>query len=277
MKRWVTRILASLLLLLLLLAGGACALFSYLSVPRDVPGVARDTLRIDQTHTVSYLRAGDATAQRIIFVHGSPGMATDWSRYLAEPEPGFESIAIDRFGFGATQPKMPVPSLREQVRAIEPFLVARNGKWPILVGHSLGGTIICQTAIDHPEKVGGLVILAGALSPELEQVHWYQRVAEARGIASILPSILTTSNRELLPLKGELQKLAEHLGEIKCPVAIIHGTKDSLVPVGNVDYLREKLPRLSLADVLVIPSENHFLPWTIESTIREKIAFIAKK
>ncbi|MCC6154618.1 MAG: alpha/beta hydrolase, partial [Candidatus Hydrogenedentes bacterium] len=85
------------------------------------------------------------------------------------------------------------------------------------------------------------------------------------------------SNRELLPLKGELQKLAEHLGEIKCPVAIIHGTKDSLVPVGNVDYLREKLPRLSRADVLVIPSENHFLPWTIESTIREKIAFIAKK
>lgn len=276
-KRWIARIFATLLFVVVLLAGGACALITYMSVPRDIPGVTRDTLRSDQTHAVSYLRAGDATAQRIIFVHGSPGMATDWSRYLTVPEPRFESIAIDRFGFGATKPNKPVPTLPEQARAIEPFLVERNGKWPILVGHSLGGTIICQTAIDHPEKVGGLVILAGALSPELEKIHWYQNFADLRMISAVLPSILTTSNRELLPLKGELENLAEHLGEIKCPVAIIHGTKDSLVPVGNVDYLRDKLPKSSLADVLVIPTENHFLPWTIEQTVREKIALIAKK
>ena len=108
MKRWIARILVALLLVVVLLAGGACAVISYMSVPHDIPGVPRDTLRIDQMHVVSYLHAGDATAQRIIYIHGSPGMATDWSRYLREPLSGFESIALDRFGFGATQPNAPV-------------------------------------------------------------------------------------------------------------------------------------------------------------------------
>ncbi len=277
MKRWIARILAGLVFSILLLAGGACAVINYMSAPRDIPGVARDTNHIDDSHVVSFLRAGDANAPRVILVHGSPGGATDWANYLTDPMPGFESIAIDRYGFGASKPNAPVSSLREQARAIEPFLVERNGKWPILVGHSLGGTIICQAAVDYPEKVGGLVILAGALSPELEKVQWYQSVADLRIVSAVLPTVLTTSNRELLPLKSELETLAVHLDEIKCPVAIIHGNRDSLVPVGNVDYLRAKLTKSSLADALVIPNENHFLPWTIEKTVREKIAFISKR
>ncbi|MCC6798341.1 MAG: alpha/beta hydrolase [Candidatus Hydrogenedentes bacterium] len=277
MKRWIVRILVALILLVMIVVGGACAMISYMSMPRDIPGVPRESLRIDDTRVISYFHAGSADAQRQIFIHGSPGSAGDWKRYLTNPMPGFETVAVDRPGFGATNPHTPVASLREQASAIEPFLVERNGKWPILIGHSLGGTIVCQAAVDYPDKVGGLVILAGALSPELETIHWYQSVAELRIVSAVLPSVLTTSNRELLPLKQELEKLAAHLGEIKCPVAIIHGNKDSLVPVGNVDYLRAKLSKSALTDVLIIPNENHFLPWTIESTVREKITLIAEK
>ncbi|NUM54878.1 MAG: alpha/beta hydrolase [Candidatus Hydrogenedentes bacterium] len=277
MKRWLIRLTVAFVLLLLLTVGGACALFTFLDIPREAPGVPRDAVSIDDTHTVSYLHAGDPAAPRIVYVHGSPGRATDWARYVVDPIAGFESLAIDRFGFGQSTPKGPEPSLREQARAIEPFLVERNGKWPILVGHSLGGTIICQAAIDYPDRVGGLVILAGALAPQLETVHWYQRAADFAFMPSLLPRDLTTSNRELMPLKAELSALSERLGEITCPVAIIHGKKDMLVPVANADFMREHFAREIVHEFSVLPDQNHFLPWTVESKVRESIRSLAAR
>lgn len=255
--------------------GGACAVYAMMKEPANVPGVPRDSVALDDTHTISYLHAGDADAPRIIYVHGSPGSATAWARYLSDPIPGYESIAIDRLGFGQTKPEKPVPSLKEQAHAIEPFLVQRKGQWPILVGHSFGATIICEAAADFPGKVGGLVILAGAFSPELENVQWYQHLAEFWFVPSLLPAELTNSNRELLPLKGELQELAKRLGEIKCPVAIVHGQEDMLVPVANVSYLEQELAADAVHTVTIIPDENHFLPWTVEPTVRKSIVNLA--
>lgn len=252
-------------------------MLSYLFAPNDVPGVPRDAVRIDGAHVVSFLRAGGPDRPRIIYVHGSPGSATAWADYLTDPVPGHEAIAIDRFGFGNSEPKAPVPSLDEQARAVAPFLVERDGQWPILVGHSLGGTIVCQAAVDYPDKVGGIVILAGALSPDLEKIHWYQRLADFWIVPSLLPTGLVNSNRELMPLKGELETLSSRLGEIVCPIAILHGKRDMLVPVANVDYMREKFREVAIAEVTVLPKENHFLPWTIGPRIRETIAALAKK
>lgn len=275
MKRWAVRILAGIALLAMLTIGGACAVFAFVTESRSIPGVARDSVVIDDTHTASYLHAGDPGAQRIIYVHGSPGSATAWARYLKNPMPGFESIAIDRFGFGDSSPQSPVTSLAEQAKAIEPFLVEQNGKWPILVGHSLGGTIACQAAVDFPGRVGGLVILAGALAPEMEKIHWYQRVADFAFVPALLPKDLTTSNRELMPLKGELKTLANRLGEITCPVAIIHGEKDRLVPVANAAFMQEKISGDVLRSLTILPKGNHFLPWTAESTTRISIESLA--
>lgn len=275
MRRWGRRLAVAAAVLVLLTVGCAGALLSILKEPKTVPGTSRDTAQIDDTHVVSYLRAGDPNAPRIIFIHGSPGSAAAWSNYLTDPMPGFEGVAVDRFGFGKSVPNRPVSSLKEQALAIEPLLVRRHGKWPILVGHSLGGAVACETAVDYPDKVGGLVILAGALSSAMETIHWYQRVADFWIVPSILPADLTTSNRELLPLKGELEALEPRLSEIRCPVSIIHGARDMLVPVANVEFMKKKFPKGCVSEVLILPKENHFLPWTIERIVRDSIRKIA--
>jgi pimeloyl-ACP methyl ester carboxylesterase len=48
------------------------------------------------------------------------------------------------------------------------------------------------------------------------------------------------------------------------PVLMLHGTKDKLVPVANVEYLRAQLAaagKRNLFDQLIFPEYNHFIPW----------------
>jgi pimeloyl-ACP methyl ester carboxylesterase len=241
----------------------------------DDEGVSRATINHSDSRVISYLRAGDADAPRIVYVHGSPGNARAWLNYLKDPIPGHESIAPDRPGFGQTSPAGPIPSLQEQAAAIEPFLVEHDGKWPILVGHSFGGTIVSRVAVDYPDRVGGLVILSGPLDPSNEKLHWYQQAGEFWFVPRLLPRGIRNSNRELRPLKAELEVLEPLLGAIQCPVAILHGKNDALAPVSNVDYLKARLPEGVLRKVVLFEDRNHLIPLSEEAAIREAIEQVA--
>ncbi len=221
---------------------------------------------------LSYYEAGTLSGRRVVYVHGTPGSAGAWAGYLRAPIPGLHSIAVDRPGFGCSVPEHSFPSLEVQAAALEP-IVGEGGPKPILVGHSLGGPIVCRYAVDHPGRVGGLVIVAGALDPGLERVLAIQRVGRVPPFVWMLPSALRNSNEELIPLKGELEALGPRLGEIRCPIVIIHGTEDSLVPYANVAYMRRVFtdePR-----VITIDGANHFIPWKFEGVIRVAIEELA--
>jgi pimeloyl-ACP methyl ester carboxylesterase len=208
---------------------------------------------------VSYLRKGERSGRRVIFVHGTPGDALEWEGYLATVPHGVEMLAVDRLGFGASEPDKAVTSLAEQAAALKPLLINQGGGWPILVGHSLGGPVVGQLAADNPGKVGGLLILAGSFDPGQEHIYAIQYAGEWSAIRSILPNSLRNANRELIALKGELETLAPRLAGIRCHVAVIHGTSDSQVPYANVAFQRSHLTNARLT-VETIPGQNHFLP-----------------
>ncbi len=221
---------------------------------------------------LSYFESGDVSGRRVVYVHGTPGSAGAWASYLTTPIPGLHALAVDRPGFGCSVPGRAFPSLEVQAAALEP-VVGTDGPGPILVGHSLGGPIVCRYAVDHPGRVGGLVILAGALDPGLERVLGIQRVGRVPPFVWMLPSALRNSNEELIPLRGELAALAPRLGEIRCPVVIIHGTEDALVPYANVGYMRRVFP--GEPRVITIDGANHFIPWKYEGVIRVAIEELA--
>lgn len=239
------------------------------AIPRGVYPVAAD-----YGGHVSYLHAGDPEGRRVIFVHGTPGDAEDLAGYLLHVPPGFEYVAVDRPGFGESGPAGSVASLQMQAAALEPLLVERHGYWPILVGHSLGGPIVTEAAADFPDKVGGLVILAGALDPSQEHIHWLQYVGEWPVIRPLLPRMIRNSNQELMPLKGQLEQLQGKLNRVMCPVEIVHGTKDRLVPYANVAFMQHEFERNPMVHLMTIPNQDHFLPWTNVAEVREAIAAV---
>jgi pimeloyl-ACP methyl ester carboxylesterase len=235
-------------------------------------GIARARYPVPGTPLhVGLLRKGDANGRRVIFVHGTPGSADGWARFVAAPPPGTEMVAVDRPGFGTTTPSGAVPSLQAQSAAIAPLLVERAGGWPILVGHSLGGPIVVQVALDHPGRVGGLVVLAGSFDPALEHVYGIQRVGEWPGIRSLVPRSLRNANLELIGLRRELEEMAPRLAMLRCRVAVIHGTQDAQVPYANVAFLRSRLSRARLS-VRTLEGADHFLPWNQQALVSATIA-----
>jgi len=220
--------------------------------------------------------AGNAKGRRVIFIHGTPGQARGWADYLLNVPKDLEYVAIDRPGFGASGPRDAVVSLARQAAAIKHLLVQRGGRWPILVGHSLGGPIAARAAADYPDRIGGLIILAGSLDPALEKIELIQKIARTFALDRLIPRRMRNANLELLGLKPELEALQAKLGGIKCPVTIIHGTSDTLVPYSNVAFMQRTMTAAAPLTIVKLQDQAHFLPWLEKPAIDKAVGDMAR-
>jgi pimeloyl-ACP methyl ester carboxylesterase len=259
------------------LAVGACSVPGPQASAESVAALPRKSLALEaRDYSISYLDAGDPEGQLVVFVHGTPGDAAGWADYLIEVPAGFHYVAIDRPGFGQSGPDGAVASLSEQASAVIAVIRAQGEGRAILVGHSLGGPIVAQAAVDAPEAVAGLVLLAASLDPSLEQVHWLQYVGDTWPVSAFLSRMMTNANRELMPLKGELEKLEPRLASIAAPVVIVHGTQDDLVPYANVAFMQTHLTAVTQLDVTKLEGQNHFLPWNAKNQVNAAIGRAAR-
>lgn len=260
------------------LALAALGLGSCAARPPEPAGVTRSSYHTatDPGWRISVLRGGTPGGRRVIFIHGTPGDAAGWRAIVRDAPPGFEYLAIDRPGFGRSQPFGSVVQLDAQADALVPLLEARDGHWPILVGHSYGAPVAVAAAARMPSQVGGIILLAGALDPAQEKVHPAQWAGEWLTLKGMLPRMLANANRELLALKGELIGLAPRLGELRQPVTIIHGTADVQVPYANVPYMTQRFTGAQPLRVIRLDRQDHFLPWKHPRVIAREIAIMAR-
>ena len=237
----------------------------------DIDKLPRKSLQLTAGYTLSYLESGAPTGRLVVFVHGTPGNARGWSDYLMQVPDGFHYIAIDRPGFGKSGPDDAVVSLPEQAAAVAEVIRAQHAGRAILVGHSLGGPVVAQTAADAPELVSALVILAGSLDPAQENVPFVQYMGDTWPVSAMLPRMMRNANREIIYLKRELDHLAPRLEAIRMPVVIVHGMEDPLVPFANVAFMKSHLTGAALS-IDAIPKQNHFLPWNAKAHVLAAVA-----
>ena len=223
---------------------------------------------------LQYAWSGKVERRPLLFVHGSPGSWNGWAEFLLDKrlQESFHIIVVDRPGYGGTTPDVAEPSLVNQAELIFAALSSnRSELLPILVGHSYGGPVIAKIAMLHPEKIGGLIFVASSVAPELEKTKWYQYPASWWPIRFVIPSNLRVCNEEIMALKPELTDMLPNWKIISAKTIVIHGEEDPLVPVENVDFIRDHLKEDIVLEMNRVPHLNHFIPWTRPELIENAI------
>ncbi len=114
--------------------------------------------------TIHYRRAGNGD-QPVVFLHGNFASSRWWVPQLERIPSCATGFAPDLRGCGGEEgrtechqstTKLTVDALSSD---LEEFIDALKLKRPILVGHSLGGVIVTDYALRHPDQVGGLVLV----------------------------------------------------------------------------------------------------------------------
>lgn len=235
--------------------------------------------------TIHYTGAGTDGKPLVLLVHGSPGSSDAMLDYLADTSLRRQAllVTVDRPGFGYSDFGKTERSLKQQAQQLRPLLEkfrATGGK-AILVGHSYGGPLIVRMAMDFPDLVDGLVIVAGSVDPELEPQPWWARPLDWWIFRWMAPGAFRVSNQEIIPLKKELEAMIPLWEKVTCPVTIIQGTKDKLVPAANADFAKKMLVHSRKLEVDMLEGDNHFIMWTkvslISGKIQEMLALLGKE
>ena len=112
-----------------------------------------------------YLDEGQGPA--IVMIHGLGGQIAHFTYALADRLKGdFRVVLIDRPGSGYSEkPEGASARLRAQGDVIAKAIAALKLEKPLVVGHSLGGAIALAVALDHPDQVSGLALIAPFTRP----------------------------------------------------------------------------------------------------------------
>ncbi len=225
--------------------------------------------------TIHYWDIPNTDKPLVMFVHGSPGSSTALMAIATDSllTANFMPVLVDRPGFGYSNFGHAEPSLSRQSELLAGVLKSYPNKRKILVGHSLGGPIIAKMAMDFPDEIDALVILAGSIDPALEPYEWHRKPMSSKFIRWMIPKAFTASNDEILPTKAELEKMLPDWEKIKIPIVVIQGTKDGFVPKGNADFAK-RMAKNAPVKLRMLPGQSHFFPFTKPEIVVEELMLL---
>ncbi|CAH0537171.1 alpha/beta fold hydrolase [Vibrio marisflavi] len=227
---------------------------------------------------LAYVQQGDANSKyRLIFIHGSPGSKEGYETYLNDEwlAKNAELISVDRIGYGQS-PRQLDSDIASQAKSIAALL--DKDKSNILIGHSLGGPIALDIAIMHPDLVQGLVLVAPAFDPKLEEPKWYNELADTWLVGAFLSNDWKVSNGEMMPLADELSKLSSKdwhkLDGVD--VTLIHGDEDTISDPNNSNFAMNKLYGQG-KKLVEVKGAGHFILWKDPQRIIKEIQLMLGK
>ncbi|MDG2043475.1 MAG: alpha/beta hydrolase [Maricaulis sp.] len=139
----------------------------------------------------------DPTNPVILVLHGAASNLEEPYAAFSDSLAGSDVIWLDRPGLGwSERPADGRWSPQREAALIAHFLDALGVKTAIVIGHSWGGAIAMRLAIDHPDRVHGLVLIAPPLCAWIGDPAWFNP-------ASFWPLIGPFITRIFVPLTGE--------------------------------------------------------------------------
>lgn len=217
-----------------------------------------------------YLEQGTG-AEAVLFIHGYISTHRWWGPTLeCLSKDDYHAYAIDLRAAGESEQIDSGHTLAQYADDLHQFVEAIGLSNFTLVGHSMGGQIAMQYALNHQDDLKALVLVdpvsasGNKLSPDI--IAWCKTVqGQAEGQRMIILGAFATP-----PVGAYLEKLVEdavawappiynetldemvrfnvvdRLGEIKVPTLVTWGDKDASVPFPGVAEIYTSIPGCGL-------------------------------
>ena len=227
-----------------------------------------------------YAKRGSG-GDNVILIHGFGGDLDNWLFNIDALGEVATVYALDLPGHGGSTKALEHPKLATLVSAVNSFMDRTGIASAHLVGHSLGGAIAMQMAVDHPQKVKSMTLICSAgLGPEFSSyVDDYVAAQGRKDLKPVLERLFADKNLVSRQLVDDVLKykrldgvdtvlagLAEaifggqkqhelpvqKLGANHPPALVIWGKEDQVIPSSQANNLKA-------AKVHVIENAGHMV------------------
>jgi pimeloyl-ACP methyl ester carboxylesterase len=218
--------------------------------------------------------AGPANGHLVVFLHHGLGASRSWKEQVGLfSTAGYQVLTYDRWGHGKSAPRdhWSMPDFEQDLADLEAILDEYGHRQASLVGHSDGGNIAMHYAVNHPEQITCLVLVAAhiyiepkmnsgiqSIKHQFEGDHHFRRQMQrvhGDNTEALFwgwfngwshPSILDWDMR---PVSSQ----------ISCPTLVIQGLEDGHASPQHARDIADSIPG---ADLWLVPGAGHMLPQT---------------
>jgi len=164
---------------------------------------------------------GDTT---IVWIHGIGSSHHAWDQLL-DKFPGFRHVSYDVRGMGESEGTRGPVSLELWAQDCNALMEALGIEQAVVIGHSMGGAIAQRVAIDFPERLMGLMLLATSSRVGAAATASWMRQADE----------VEAENPFLAAARRSVAKynMDEEIKGIQVPTLILVGDKDPTTPAGG--------------------------------------------
>jgi pimeloyl-ACP methyl ester carboxylesterase len=240
----------------------------------------------------------------VVLLHGLGSSRRRWDRLLPVlSEAGFRALRLDLRGFGESTGAEKPAGMDELMSDLASFVGELGLDRFHLLGHSLGGMLAQRYVVEHPERVASLVLAsttshngrrasAFARAMTLFAEHGFDQVMERdpeiRGVlADAFPGIepplamLRIGVETPNPARANAWRACvgfsekDRLAQIRCPVLVLHGSADPLIPFRAGELVHEAIAH---SEWIEESGAGHSLPTErAESFNRAVLDFLARQ
>lgn len=210
----------------------------------------------------------DITLPILVFVHGSPGSAMDFKRYLKDSLLNTKAnlLAYDRVGYGPKNHGKTQANLQFEVAVLHDLIKEYPTDKIVLVGYSYGGPVVLASNKNYKYKVSLAGAVVGAYEPMFKALAFYN-FAPTRWF---MPLKVRAAAKEKYAHVDEFPKYKDKWNESPSKIINIHGDKDWIVPYKNSEFLTTVIDDDKFK-MITIHEGGHDLIWSNFDLIKQQL------
>ncbi len=205
---------------------------------------------------IRYISIGADSLPVTLLLHGSPSAAYRFRTWFQDSSIYNKTrlVAVDRPGYGRSNLGKAEISIARQAEILEPVLAKFAENQPVVVlGKSYGGPVAARLAMNHPEKIRGLLLVSASTEPDAEKTPRFTKKLVDPATRWMFPRVLRVAAKEKLNHAQALREIECDWNCITCPTWVLHGCADRLIYYSNAEYSCQKLVN---APVTFVPFDN---------------------